>query len=447
MVVLLLVLIAIVLLAELSKSPSTGLTPEVVAKPFHQSDRFEMSDALPLEPQHANNALVASPKTEVCGLGLLPMGQSIEDLERANAPKIADAAVSLERRLHASINPRDQAAALMFSLMLPNAYALSAAAEVAKTECNVTSDAARPPLRAAKCDHALQQSLRVRQQETMRVAPIVAQLIQLVANTSDPAIYAQALHVCQNWGREMAACNVITVEQWVRLEPDNMQPWLQLAERADVRKDTAGLHEALFRASKAKTDRSYANFTVAQLFSTGTGELSELELRFGVSSGAGLAAAWTLRGFQAASAYCSAELVVDANRRQVCEALASAMTSHSESLVGTAIGARVGGQLGWSSDRVDSIRNQSRALGQFAWSNQLGLPDPQSIEADDCGMYQRTLSRLARTFEIGEMGSARELVLRRGLTVQEVTQAYLQAQATRQVPPVSPQSAPPAHAL
>lgn len=278
------------------------------------------------------------------------------------------------------------------------------------------------------------------------MAPHVTQLVQLAINTADPAIYAQALHVCQNWGHEVAACNVIKVEQWARLEPDNMQPWLKLADRAYERKDTAGLNEALFRASKAKVDRSYANLTVARLLPTGRGEVSGLELRSGVILGAGVAAAWVLPGLRSASDYCSAETVSDANRRQVCEALANTMVSHSESLVGMTVAARIGARLGWSSERVEAIRNQAKALGAFAWSNQLGLPEAQAISAEDCDMYQRTASRLARTFEVGELVAARELALLRGLSVQEVTQAYLREQVKRKALPVAPQSSASAHA-
>lgn len=202
-----------------------------------------------------------------------------------------------------------------------------------------------------------------------------------------------------------------------------MQPWLHLAESARARADLQGLAEAIFRASQATTDKTYANLMMSQLLSSAGDELPDAELRLGVGIGAGVSAAWTLTGLQAASDYCSAATVVDSNRRQVCEVLVHTMVAQSESLGGILVAARVGGRIGWNAERVDFIRSQANAMAGVLMSAQMGVPEMDSIRREGCAMYTKTAARLARVFQIGELGAAREAVLRSGRTVQEVTQA------------------------
>jgi hypothetical protein len=88
-VVLILVLGAIVLLAEPTESPSAAVSPDAVISPLSARAQLEYGNDLPLASPRPGKVLVAGSKNEVCGLGNVPVGQSVEDLERGNAPKIA----------------------------------------------------------------------------------------------------------------------------------------------------------------------------------------------------------------------------------------------------------------------------------------------------------------------------------------------------------------------
>ena len=232
----------------------------------------------------------------------------------------------------------------------------------------------------------------------------VEQLARIAARSRDPLVYGLAVGACRRHGRAPApACQMIGAEQWSRIDPHNALPWLQRAAEARARGDGAAEAEAMFRASIATTSDSHWGAVpslVAQALP------ADMPL---VARTVAIAEAWLLQSAAApldlyrATPYCGADAVRDANRRQVCEALAHVLVDRGRTAIDHAIGRRLGELAGWPAAQVEALRVEHLELLDAA-GRHVGAPGLS------CSGVERSIRWARMTAAYGVAGAARELL-------------------------------------
>ena len=84
-----------------------------------------------------------------------------------------------------------------------------------------------------------------------RALAAAAPLVKLAVSTKNLDAYAAAVYACKGLGGR--PCDVISVESWAAIEPNNAVPWLGVAARAIDAKDAVTQEQAMLRASQATT--------------------------------------------------------------------------------------------------------------------------------------------------------------------------------------------------
>ena len=89
----------------------------------------------------------------------------------------------------------------------------------------------------------------------------IDRLVRLAVASQDPLVYAIALEGCNSWtGREAASCALLSASQLVRLDPEDAQPWLDLAAQAQAQHDPDAEFEAMRHAATARRSGSHQGF-------------------------------------------------------------------------------------------------------------------------------------------------------------------------------------------
>ena len=245
-------------------------------------------------------------------------------------------------------------------------------------------------------------------------------LANMAVATRTPQVYAWALRACQGQ-RGAGSCQMLTTEQLSRLEPGNAFAWLQVAADAQVRKDNAGVAEAMYRASLANQSEArrfgLTNVVAAKLPAEATllGKTAFIEQVAEVDRGAEIP-------LVAANQYCSAADVRDANRRQVCAAVAEVFGSRSTTLVELAWGVELGQRVGWPAERTLALRDELDAMAQIA-----GQPEPGG--AWSCSALVKSLARYTQVGQQGELAMLRNVLKRSPETVADLARRHREASA------------------
>ncbi len=238
------------------------------------------------------------------------------------------------------------------------------------------------------------------------------QLAQAATTTRDPRAYALAFKACRA-APEAGGCALLSARRWAQIDIDNGEPWLFLFNEATARKDREQADEALFRlGSAARVEDRY--FAIAGLLAGRAGEtdmglLAAHELA--LESLGGMAAQAT-PPIQTVLAACRGPSLVDANRRQRCDAVASALAERSDTLLYASIGAAMGRRLGWPPARTDAIAALSSASTESLLMREA---DPLQWS---CARAASMLERFARQGAVGEVRFVREWIEASGSTVE-----------------------------
>ncbi|MEP7140668.1 MAG: hypothetical protein ABI745_13635 [Caldimonas sp.] len=318
-------------------------------------------------------------RVEVCGLGLVEAGpdRTVDPAMLARMPAVAAARRRLVDSLASSGDEFARAASLWLRMIDPSGVTLA--------------------------------------------ADFREQLAQAAMTTRDPRVYALAFKTCRA-APEGGGCVLLSARRWAQLDIDNGEPWLFVANEAMARKDREQADEALFRlGAAARVEDRY--FAVAGLLAGRAGEkdtglLAAHELA--LESLGGMAAQAT-PPLQSVLTACRGPSLVDANRRQRCDAVASALAERSDTLLYASIGAAMGRRLGWSPARTDAIASLSSASTQSLFTREA---DPLQWS---CARVARMLERFARQGAVGEVRFAREWIEASGSTVE----AYAAREAER----------------
>ncbi|MBX3621874.1 MAG: hypothetical protein KF891_18030 [Rhizobacter sp.] len=262
-------------------------------------------------------------------------------------------------------------------------------------------------------------------------------LAQMAVATRSPGVYAWAMRACQR-ERGSGACALLSADQWARLEPGNAIAWLNVAADAQARGDSAGVAEAMYRVSHASRSDARWGALVGVV-------LARVPADTGLLAKAGLAmdvAAVDTRAeipLVAASQYCSVPAVRDANRQQVCAAVAEVLATRGSTLVEASLGATLGQRVGWPAERVAAAADERDAMAQLS-----RLPQPPGVWS--CAGLVKVLSQLTEVGQHGELAALRAALKRSPDGVATLARRYRET-ALATTAPAAPAASAAASAL
>ena len=216
--------------------------------------------------------------------------------------------------------------------------------------------------------------------------------------TDDPRVYALAFRNCLTRPEE-GACAMLSTQQWARLDPGNAMPWLFALESAVTRHDTEARNDAIHQISVAPRieDRVFA--AAATIVDHAADDDRSALAAWMLAVGAfGTTAAQTMP-LRTLMQSCGRAELSDANRRQVCSAIAELFIQRSDSFLLQTIGRGLDRRLGNEVERLEQSRREISALGAATISTSLA-----------CADLRRELRRFQRAFQIGEAQAMHEQV-------------------------------------
>lgn len=349
-------------------------------------------------------------EVEVCGVGIMNLASPEAEAYIKRVSDDSDAAMG---RLVKAMQGSADAGAQSLGLYLGSG---SAGAEAARGFAAQEADCG--------ADESCQQRLSA---ASMRIfqegaRPFIDTLARAASTTRDPMVYAVAVQACRRAEAGPGlpgACQLVSAEQWARLDPDNAVAWLHVAASARLRKDTAGEAEALQRVASARESRIYADRLPDIALSFLPSDTSALERQQVTVMLIGVFAAWAYPDYQAVGRYCSGDAVRDANRSQSCDAIASALVAHGSTLIDLGIGIRIGERVGWSGEKLAAVKMQRDAV--MATQSSL-FTDDEIYSCRAMNVIRTHVERLAQAG--GELGAARLAIQDSGKTIAELAQEY-----------------------
>jgi hypothetical protein len=231
-------------------------------------------------------------------------------------------------------------------------------------------------------------------------------LVDAAVRDDDARLYAMAWTACKRApAAEAGGCQLLSARRWAQLAPGDARPWLELAAAARVRRDEGELQEALYQVSQAQRLDSHRP-AIAELalesMPAGLPRWSQMQLL-----------RQSLRLDQLSRpAYgpvlqlCDRPAVDDANRRQVCTAIADLLQRDATTLTDLRVAATLGQRVGWPANRLQAVRDELEAAQR--WIRQRG--DQRAL---DCTTLSRTRPELETVVRLGELSAIRLLQARR----------------------------------
>ncbi len=243
------------------------------------------------------------------------------------------------------------------------------------------------------------------------------QLIRMAVTTRDAAVYSMAVERCrplQGEAAAAAACSLLSPQRWTQLDPDNLVPWLHVAEVARARGDAGAVAEAIYRASLARVSDPHWNLLsslILRALPPNEPPLGRLGLMI---EAIGIDTARATPGYSVLSEYCKANALSDANRRQVCAAAAEVLVHRGKTYLDVNIGLAIGKRAGWRDDVVQALRDTQDALMQ--------APEAQPPHADlwSCNGIQRFEDWITQVSNHGEPEAALRLAAKAGVTLEQL---------------------------
>jgi hypothetical protein len=279
---------------------------------------------------------------------------------------------------------------------------------------------------SCKTDDCSKQATRA---QAERVAPLLTELANLAAASTDPRVMMLARDECAVLTADAATsphCQALTARRLVALDRDNAVAWLALAAE-----EPAAIDEAMYQASLAQRWDDYA--MASRRFVERVDAKGGLRSLVVVQSLMAIPAIRSVEGQQLVMRHCSAQPVAgDANRHQLCEKVAESLHSRSTSVTGLVTAGVVAKALG--STNAQAWQEQSRLLNHVLLAQSLDEA-AQTRDAQDCtfGMPRDLLLRSANE---GEVPALRALIQASGQSEaqwREHMLAFEQAQVAGQI--------------
>ncbi len=377
----------------------------------------------PAAPRAADvlrGALVASTDgkgIEVCGYGNVAVSDPADlpqDLEAA----LSYASPGLKRRiaaLGASSEPSDRAVALRHEAVAIQWTTMEAALHGSRD-----------------CQENEACWVTAAQLGAQAAAPYVVSLAQMARQSTDPVAYALAYGACQSPLAQGAAdCAAITAQRWAELEPDNGFAWLEVAAAAAQRRDESARAAAIERAADARRFDSHAGALLRPAAAATTATETPLD-RLAVNSAAlGAYTSAPIGSYHQAVMFCRESET--AERRALCDRLATRLVDSDSTLLGRAMGRSIGARVGWSADRIAALDAEHQAM---MWVEQRRAPERDSLVS--CGGLAQLERRNRDLLQTGEVGAMRREMARTGHTTAELVaeyEAFQRQERERSAPP------------
>ncbi len=399
-------------LAE-SRSPSSQ--PPLAQKPSPAPSAAASSVATVMR----SPASTASKEEAACQGGVNAMFAMTPEEKAAAMQRVYDAMAS-------SRDPKLQAAGLLYEITTRDSHGLHIA----------TDSSCRPDFPGGivghRCmpmkpsDPSLDTYVWTPLTQMQSNAAVVDKLAQLAVTSSDPVVYALAMHACRPFGQDGrgGACSQLSVAQWARIDGGNAVVWLHMIDEAQKRGDRAGVSEALYRLSQAQTSQYYlftAGNLVLQNLPAGIAQQERTLAEFGALQATSF---WALPTFAGLAKECRKPAIADMNRAQVCERIAEFLVTRDTSAIGATIGRKLGEDLGWPTSRLRDIQLEQRASLAEATA-----AAPRQAAQGDCRWLRRVREWAVLADQFGEVKAAQEQARRSGVSVDQLKSRYLETQA------------------
>lgn len=339
-------------------------------------------------------------ETEVCGVGWMSLEGDPEAVVARGGQLMEESAARTKSLLlpamMASADERTRAAALRFLSHLIGTIDLDVLGCAPGPECEFT----RRRAAVAKVSREA--------------------LASMAVATSDPQVYAWALQACALTSpEESSACQMIHVEQWARIDPDNGAAWHRVALQAHARHDTAAVDDAMYHLAMAsRYDEGWGALPGRLLESLPTGEEHLLGAEQILVEAIGIDSADAVAPMQTLTDYCAVKLLGDSNRRQICGRIADNLLGQSKTLLSRQIGRTLLARMGGSAPQLQSTSDQ---LDAFKAASSAEAEEPLAL---DCHTIERHLERGRDLAQLGEVELARRAVAKSGKTVAELASGW-----------------------
>ena len=260
-------------------------------------------------------------------------------------------------------------------------------------------------------------------------------LARLAVGSQDPAVYAMALEACHGLATtDAGACQLLSRAHWVRLDPDNVFPWLELAAEAQDRFEPDAQAEAMRHAALARRSDAYESLLPELVDRTLGSQAAAAQRALALGSSWNVQLAWVLSHSSAAYSYCASDAALGwEDRQHSCEALAQTLAQRKLHLADLGIGLAIDKGLGWSAERLQAMQQANAAINTISGLQTIGL----DLTCDGVARMQGWLRELDAR---GELHTMRELLARGG---RSAVLASTRAQDMRQGTPLA-HAAPPA---
>lgn len=245
-------------------------------------------------------------------------------------------------------------------------------------------------------------------------------------DTRDPVVYAFAQQACSRPGAQAAACGLLSAHRMAALDPQNVVPWLWVAEEATRLANAQGVLEAVHRASLAKESRLREYAFAALALAAIPPAWPPWEAVFASAHVLQIHAALRLPSYLPMVKHCSEENTRDANVRQTCDRLAQVLVENGDTLVDHGIGRRIGERAGWAAERVQLLNARHAAYMKAAL-------DGDSLASGSghgsCGQLVRNVElALAHALD-GERSYVQGRLAESGITDAQLIQPFRKGQA------------------
>ncbi len=244
---------------------------------------------------------------------------------------------------------------------------------------------------------------------------LIGRLADIASRSRDPVLYGFVLRTCGHVRSKDSSCRLLSPAQWARLDPGNAAPWFELLASAVAARDAAARSEALHRIASSDRNVGYEGVMPRVILDHApAGDHGALIASLLGVEAVGIEAAW-VRYYPAVTSSCSSIALTDANRRQICSAVAELLVERSGDRLDQAVGVKLGESLGWPTDRTDRRRGESQAyFGALA----------HSFTADEdlaCTTVRRNLDSFRAQADSGDVGRQRRWIAASGRTAEEFT--------------------------
>ena len=352
---------------------------EVAAVASSGPTSFAEVDPPPAFEEAGSRVPVAGDEIQLCGGHWVEAGPDGRPLPKAvlavSLTELEDIANSVRARMTASSSPRVQAAAHYYRA--GNVGALPPASRDRDAEAAFHRDA----------------------------------LVRLAQTTDDSRIYGWAWRYCNVVSKlvapgEQGGCTQISAAQWARMDPENAEPWLAVAEEARGRNEPAAFDDAMFHvavATRHQSDWRSLAATVADFVPQDERSLLGTYMTIVQAVVVDAVGDPLWRGV---ADYCGANAIAEPNRRETCERAATMLVDRSTTAMARSAGVEIGRRLGWNAARLDAV-SEREDVEMAAERLSGGYEEPDLV---NCAPMVAMIERVRAVAEVGQLEVARRQV-------------------------------------